>query len=49
MVAALRGAGAAVEYSAADGSEGAPLAPQDLSGHDSWTQTYEDPAFEPDI
>ena len=25
--------------------EGAPLAPQDLSGHDSWTQTYTDPEF----
>ena len=29
----------------ADGTEGAPLAPQDLSGHDSWTQTYTDPEF----
>ena len=31
--------------SRADGSEGAPLAPQDLTGHDSWTQTYTDPNF----
>ena len=29
----------------ADGSEGAPNFPSDLSGHDSWTQTYTDPDF----
>ena len=29
----------------ADGSNGAPLAPNDLTGHDSWTQTYTDPKF----
>jgi predicted peptidase len=29
----------------ADGSGGAPLAPSDLTGHDSWTQTYTDPKF----
>jgi hypothetical protein len=29
----------------ADGTAGAPLAPADLTGHDSWTQTYTDPQF----
>ena len=38
-------AAAAAPQRRADGTEGAPLAPQDLSGHDSWTQTYTDPEF----
>ena len=29
----------------ADGTEGAPLAPSDLTGHDSWTLTYTDANF----